>query len=61
MAFLSDGDEEDTTAALENKTTILASAVQMRDQLYESNMMPAVKVIGGIVIGMFFLYRFLLK
>lgn len=49
------GDEVD------QKTQVIQSAAEMRDQLFDENQGKAIKTILGVVVGMYIIYRFLLK
>jgi hypothetical protein len=49
------GDEVD------QKTQAIQSAAEMRDQLFDENQGKAIKTILGVVVGMYIIYRFLLK
>lgn len=50
--------EEEVIAS---KATAMQNVTQFRDELFEGNQGQLIKVIGGTLIGLFFLYRFLLK
>lgn len=61
MAFLGQEPEIDEHEKAQQKATIVASAAAYRDQLFDENQWAAVKVIGGTLLGLYFVYRYLFK
>ena len=51
----------DETAAIDQKIQAMRNVAQFRDELFAGNQGKAIKVIGGVVVGLFFIYRFLMK
>jgi hypothetical protein len=44
-----------------NKITAIQNVAQFRDELFEGNQGSAIKVIGGTLIGLYIVWRFLMK
>lgn len=45
----------------EQRVLALSNTANFRDTLFEENQGMAVKTIGGVVIGVYLIYRFLIK
>ena len=53
--------EVNESTVIDQKIDAMRNVAQFRDELFAGNQGKAIKVIGGVVVGMFFLYRFLMK
>lgn len=60
MAFV-DEEVHDEHAEFQKKGSIIQSAAELRDKLFDENQEKAVKVIGGTVIVLYLMYRWLMK
>lgn len=63
MAYL--GQEAETESGvdpvLERQAAAARSAAELRDTTFEEKQGTAIKMVAGVAIGMFILYRFLMK
>jgi hypothetical protein len=51
----------DEIAVIDQKATAMQSAAQYRDELFAGNQGSMIKVVGGTLVGLYVIYRFLLK
>lgn len=47
--------------AIDKKASAMQSAAQLRDELFEDSQGKIIKIISGGVLGMYLIYRFLMK
>lgn len=55
------GQEVDEAQVVNQKIQAMQNVAQFRDELFEGSQGKVVKIVGGAVIGMYVIYRFLMK
>ena len=53
--------QEAEVEVVDQKTQAIQNAAQLRDELFSENQGKAVKVIVGTGVGLYIIYRFLMK
>ena len=46
---------------IDQKAEVFKNVSEFRDQLFEGNQGKMVKIVGGTLVGLYLVYRFLLK
>lgn len=61
MFALGQEEQKSGEEVVEQKMSAIQSAAELRDQLFDENQWAAVKVIGGTLLGLYLVYRYLFK